>query len=127
MAYETLTEETQGIVASIKRIIDEKRADIGQHKHGIGWEYTGSDLLNLTDKLKNELNNSDFQVFKINVLHLVHNGSIQNRTGHVLVFPLNGSANFAPDEPLLACHHIEKERTIYGDHLDLIIVSLKKR
>ena len=62
MAYEDLSENTQTIVSRIRTIIQEKKAEIGQHQPGIGWQYSGLEISNATDELVNELNNDDFQV-----------------------------------------------------------------
>ncbi|KAE8146876.1 hypothetical protein BDV25DRAFT_43951 [Aspergillus avenaceus] len=127
MAYEEPSENTQGIIEKIRNIIKEEKAVIGQYQAGVGWEYSGEDISNETKALNKELDNDDFQVIKCNVLHLVNNGTIHNRTGHLLIIPLFGSANFGPDEPVLRYHHIIQTRTIYGQNLDLIIVALKKK
>ncbi|KAB8069200.1 hypothetical protein BDV29DRAFT_57095 [Aspergillus leporis] len=123
MVYEQITENVQGVVTRIKGLIKQKPI-IGQKKPGGGWEYTGDELASETSNLANELNNDDY---KCNVLHLIQGGTIQNPTGHVLIIPLNGTASFERDEPILPCHYIEQERTIFGANLDLIIVALEKK
>lgn len=120
-------EELRPILDAIRDIIKKGNAEIGEKKAGTGWEYCGKEVSSKVTDLQDVLNKTEFKVAKTSVLHLIQGGTLHNPTDHLYVFPLQGTATFGHDDPLLPCHYIYKDtKVIYGSDLDLIIVALRK-
>ncbi|PYH94166.1 hypothetical protein BO71DRAFT_239726 [Aspergillus ellipticus CBS 707.79] len=150
MAYSArdFTDTAKTLIEEIRYII-QKDPVIGESKPGSGYEFSGKELSSRTTQLEQELSNEDYivstasiiysvslnvtQASRCKVLHLDHGGNIHNRSGHLLVMPLNGSAAFErvgssqSDEPLRPCHYLTETRRLRGENIDVIIVALEKR
>ncbi|PYH46382.1 uncharacterized protein BP01DRAFT_14582 [Aspergillus saccharolyticus JOP 1030-1] len=133
MAYSDydLTGSAKTLVEEIRDMIQENPV-IGDRKPGSGHEFSGKELSSKTAQLEQELSNEKY-ASRCKVLHLDHGGIIYNRSGHLLVIPLNGSAAFErttstqTDEPLRPCHYLTETRKIRGDDIDVILVALEER